>query len=60
MRWVMMRNLLCLLADVETSWTVDTSQPSALDLFRVYVAQCLAVNDVSEIGGRVAAIDRHG
>lgn len=43
-------------ADIETGRTVRASQPGTPDLVRMYIAQCLPVQEVLEISGWISVI----
>ena len=57
MRRIVVRDLLGLLADIEACRTVAAPQPRPADLVRVDIAQCLAVEHVFEVRGRVPGAD---
>jgi hypothetical protein len=58
MRRIVLRPCFRLRTNVETGRTMRTPQPYAADLVRVHVAQCLFVQYVLEVSGRIG-ITRH-
>lgn len=53
-----MSHLLCLFTDVEAVGTMSTSKPHSSDLIRMDIAQSLPMEQMREVGFRIARIDK--